>query len=256
MRMICLFLLLLAPFPVLAAEADRETLFQVATIESLMQGVYDTGISCGALLEHGDLGLGTFQDLDGEMVVLDGTVWQVRGNGEVVAVSDMARTPFACVTRFEQERLLQLKDVQNFDDLESRIKQAVASQPNMIYALRIQGLFSHVRTRSVDRQQKPYPPLLEAVQNQPEFRFENRAGDMVGFYLPAMLDGLNVPGLHLHFLTQERDAGGHVLDLAAGNMNVWLDATPLFSLLLPRDPDFQGAALDGATGDELHDIER
>ncbi len=256
MRLLCLFLLLLAPMPVMAGEADRDTLYQVATIESLMQGVYDTGITCGALLEHGDLGLGTFQDLDGEMLVLDGTVWQIRGSGDVVAVADVVRTPFACVTHFEQERLLQLRDVKNFDDLAARIKQAVADTPNMIFALRIHGHFSHVRTRSVDRQHKPYPPLIEAVKNQPEFRFENRAGDLVGFFMPAMLQGLNVPGLHLHFLTQERDAGGHVLDVSAESMDVWLDATPLFSMLLPGDPDFQKADLDGATGDDLHEIER
>lgn len=249
-------LILTLLLPSAALSADKETLFQVASIESLLQGVYNTGISCGELLEHGNLGLGTFENLDGEMAVLDGVVWQIRADGSVSRAPDGMGTPFACVTDFQQDRLLQLENVKNFDDLAERIRQAVSHMPNMIYALRAQANFTHIRTRSVPRQKRPFPPLLQALKDQPEFEFTQQPGDIMGFYLPPLLAGLNVPGLHLHFLTKERNAGGHVLELQAEKLELQLDATPGFAMLLPQDPDFQQAPLDAVTGDELHKVER
>lgn len=59
------------------------TLFQVSTSGSLVEGVCAQAVTCARLLEHGDFGLGTFTGLDGEMVVLDGAIYRVQGNGKV-----------------------------------------------------------------------------------------------------------------------------------------------------------------------------
>jgi len=256
MRFLPLMFVLLLPLPVLAAQAEDETLYQVASIESLMQGVYDTGVPCGELLRHGDTGLGTFENLDGEMVVLEGQVYQVRADGSVARMPAEARTPFACVTRFDSDTTLELQGLEDFDQLAGRIAAATAQEPNMIYAVRASGRFSRVRTRSVAGQERPFPGLVAALQDQPEFEFAEVRGELVGFYLPQMLSGLNVPGLHLHFLTESRDAGGHVLELQASELEVHLDATPLFTMLMPGDAAFQNAPLDGRTGEDLEQAER
>ncbi len=251
----CLLLLLLVA-PVRAQGADRETLFQVGTIDALMQGVYDGGITCGALRSRGDLGLGTFQGLDGEMLVLDGIVYQVRGDGSVSKAPDVLETPFAVVTQFDADSQQHLKDVTDLGDLERRIAETVAAKPNLIYAVKLQGVFTRVLTRSVDRQEKPYPPLKEALAGQHEFRFEQRRGTMVGFYLPQLMAGLNVPGLHIHFLTAEADGGGHVLDLQAESLELLLDATAFLQLQMPLDEPFQKAVLGGQANEELEKLER
>lgn len=50
----------------------QDTLYQVSTLDSLMQGVYDGELMLEELLQRGDFGIGTFDALDGEMVILDG----------------------------------------------------------------------------------------------------------------------------------------------------------------------------------------
>ena len=79
---------------------EHHTLYQVSTAGALVEGVYQGAVSVGVVREHGDFGLGTFEDLDGEMVVLDGHVFRVGSDGAVGEVADDARTPFAVVTRF------------------------------------------------------------------------------------------------------------------------------------------------------------
>jgi Alpha-acetolactate decarboxylase len=39
-------------------------------------------VNIRAILDHGDFGLGTFTDLDGEMVVLEGQVYQANSEGD------------------------------------------------------------------------------------------------------------------------------------------------------------------------------
>ncbi len=238
--------------------ADRETLFQVATIDSLLQGVYDGFYPCATLPGHGDLGLGTFASLDGEMVVLDGKVYQVLADGSVRTAQEGETTPFACVTFFEPDIQFQAQDVQDYTRLREMLNAMVAEAPNMFYAFKATGRFTMVHTRSVERQKQPWPPLAEAVRNQPEFAFENVHGDVVGFYCPEFVKSINVPGWHLHFLTQARDGGGHVLDLAwtAGEVEAALDATPGFKLLLPPDPAFQDAVLGPDQQEALHRVEQ
>src|SRR5580692_5773632 len=76
------------------------TLFQVSTSGALVAGVYSGAVSVKSLLQHGDIGLGTFANLDGEMVVLDGHAFQVQGSGRVFEAPANARVPFAVVTKF------------------------------------------------------------------------------------------------------------------------------------------------------------
>jgi alpha-acetolactate decarboxylase len=79
------------------------TLFQVSTSGALVAGLYEKEVDVKSILEHGDFGLGTFANLDGEMVVLDGRVYQVQGTGRVSEASPDAGAPFAVVTRFSPQ---------------------------------------------------------------------------------------------------------------------------------------------------------
>jgi acetolactate decarboxylase len=84
-------------------DVAHQTLYQVSTATTLVEGIYRGAVRVGTLREHGDLGLGTFEDLDGEMVVLDGHFFQVRGAGSVREVDDGVLSPFAVITRFAPE---------------------------------------------------------------------------------------------------------------------------------------------------------
>ena len=98
-------------------DAPLHTLFQVSTSGSLVEGIYVQAATCTKLLEHGNLGLGTFTGLDGEMVVLDGVIYRVQGDGKVSQAAPDAGAPFAVLTRFSPSAGGQAGVVASFDEL-------------------------------------------------------------------------------------------------------------------------------------------
>jgi acetolactate decarboxylase len=234
---------------------DDDVLFQVSTIDALMQGVFDGFYSFDDLMAHGDFGIGTFDSLDGEMIALDGDYYQVKADGVTYPVEEDMTSPFATVTRFEVDQTVALQDAVNFTELSGQIDRELPSR-NMFYALRIDGTFPYVKTRSVPRQEKPYPRLADAAKNQSVFEFTNVTGSVVGVWAPDFAKGLNVPGYHLHFITADRKAGGHILEIQVANATAQVDITPGFALELPTSGDFYDVDLSHDLQEELEKIEK
>jgi acetolactate decarboxylase len=193
--------------------------------------------------------------LDGEMVAVDGDFYQVKSDGIAYPVDDSQRTPFATVLFFRPTVSRSLTGPLDFDQLQAQVDGFVEG-PNLFYAMRIDGRFTSVKARSVPRQQKPYPPLAKVTESQPVFHFKNVSGTLVGFRFPDFTRGMNVPGFHLHFLTDDRKAGGHVLDLALERGELAIDASAQFHLELPTDQAFLQADLGHDRGDALDRAER
>ena len=223
----------------------RDVLFQTSTLPALMQGSLDGELTCGRLKAHGDFGLGTFHALDGEMIVLDGRIYRIPADGVAQPVTDDAETtPFAAVTFFEPDKTTTLTGSLDFKHLSAAID-AMLPTKNVPYAVKITGKFKHVKTRSVPRQSKPYPPLVEIAAKQPTFELHTVEGTAVGFRLPDYVQGVNVPGYHLHFLTADRKAGGHILKLTASDVKVEIDSCSAIHVSLPSTPAFRKANLTG-----------
>ncbi|MFH1775348.1 MAG: acetolactate decarboxylase [Chloroflexota bacterium] len=236
--------------------AQRETLAQVSTIDALLDGAYDGVMTIGTLKGYGDFGIGTFTGLDGEMLAFNGDYYQVRADGIAYAVSDAVGTPFAAVTFFDVDREEPLPQGVDYEHLEEFLDGLLPTD-NIFYAIRIDGTFSYMKTRSVPGQQKPYPPLAEVTKNQPTFEFNDVAGTMVGFRCPAYVGGVNVPGYHLHFLTTGGNAGGHVLEFEISEAVASIDDTSEFLMILPgADSDFYKADLTRDKQEELEKVEK
>jgi acetolactate decarboxylase len=235
--------------------AERDTLFQTSTINALLEGVYDGDLTVATLRQRGDFGLGTLNGLDGEMVQIDGQVFQVRSDGKARRVPDDALVPFADTTFFDADHSVTVEKPLSFQEMTAYLDTLLPSR-NIFYAIRIEGTFAHVKTRSVPRQAKPYPRLAEVVKTQPTFEFRNQRGVMAGFWTPNYAAGLNVPGYHFHFLTAERTGGGHVLECTLRTVKISVDDTPRFHLDLPRTREFQAAVLDTDRRSELNAVEK
>jgi acetolactate decarboxylase len=254
--LLCLLVLLCGPAPSAPRpQVARGALFQTSTISALMAGLDDGDLTFGELRRHGDFGLGTLDALDGEMVALDGDYYQVRSDGHVYRVPDAARTPFAVVKWFHAERTIPLQDAGSLADLERMLDAAIAS-PNVCTAIRIDGYFERVTTRSVPRQSRPYPPLATAAKAQKTFDLRDVEGTMVGFRTPESLEGVNVPGYHFHFLTAGRRAGGHVLACSFRRARAGLDTALSLEIRLPATPEFARANLSGQSREDLDRAER
>jgi acetolactate decarboxylase len=234
---------------------DSERVSQFSTINALMAGCYQGQFTCAELTRRGDFGIGTLDRLDGEMVLLDGVVYQVRSDGAVGRVSGNSLTPFAVVAHFSPDQQIRLTGSYDLPDLQKEIDSRLPGV-NVFYAVRVDARFEYVRTRSVPAQQRPYRRLTEVVKDQPVFTAADTAGTMVGFRSPDYIFPVNVPGYHLHFISDKRDFGGHLLECRAIDPVVSIDQIRRIDLILPPGGDFDAIDLRAADQGSLKAVER
>ena len=239
---------------------NNDTMFQSATLQSLMIGNYYGYISVGDLRSHGNHGLGTFENIDGEMIILNDTVFQARFDGSVSVASDSTMVPFAVATHFDNDINFTVKNIPSLDSLLNILTAHInESGQNLIYAVKIDVKNCNVvKARSELPQQKPYKPLAEALKtDQREFTFNNVSGTIVGVYFPAYMSQLNAVGWHCHFITSDRTHGGHLFDISfSDTATVQLDPTPAFSLFMPEEKTFANTALDKDLSKEIEAVEK
>lgn len=256
-RFVLFFFIVSCPFftPVAGAQNPKDTLYQVSVIDALLNGLYDGETAMAEVMKQGDLGLGTLHALDGELLILDGTAYQITADGAVHKVGGAQKTPFVQITDFSPDMTVSLDSVGGLKELMDALRKKLPSQ-NYFYAIHIKGSFQKIKARSVPKQQRPYPPLTVVAAKQSVFEFEDVEGDIVGFFSPVFVKGMGVPGFHLHFLSQDKTAGGHLLDMKAESLKIALDETRDFTLILPAQQDYQG--MDFSTDQEkaLKKIER
>jgi acetolactate decarboxylase len=212
------------------------SLYLCAPVNALVEGIYDEKIPFSEVKKHGDFGLGTFEHLDGEMVMLDGAIYQIASDGRVQKVEEEAMTPFSCVTFYRPVSHDDLDAVLSYDGFLSWLRRLLPS-PNLCYALRIEGQFASLSVRSVPKQES-YKPLVEVAKEQPLYQFRNIAGTLAGFFTPAFLGSLNVPGLHLHFLSGDLQHGGHLLSCEPQQVRAGVQILHRLELALPISLDY------------------
>ena len=238
-----------------APQRPIHEVYQSSTINALLQGVYDGDMTFSQLRRHGDFGIGTFNALDGEMIAFDGHFWQITGDGRAHPVPDEYQTPFATVLFFNPRIQQTLDGPLDYAGLCTLLDGELASA-NLFYAIRIDGRFHRVRTRSVPRQSKPYPPLTAVTEDQPCFDLHEVSGKLAGFRFPEFVEGMNVPGYHLHFLSNDHRAGGHVLALELEHGRLAIDDTSDFHIELPTDGALLAAELGGDRAEEVKKVEK
>jgi acetolactate decarboxylase len=218
------------------AAPEPGRVYLCAPVNALVEGIYEQKIPFTQIKQHGDFGLGTFDNLDGEMVMLDGQIYRITGDGRVHQVDEQALTPFACVTFY---------DPFSHDQLDAEVSYAIFQEwlegllpsPNIFYAIRVEGRFASMRVRSVPKQEN-YRPLVEVAKEQSVFTFTDIEGSLVGFFTPAFVGSLNVPGLHLHFLSADRQRGGHLLECRPSHVRVGVQLISILELALPMSLDY------------------
>jgi acetolactate decarboxylase len=230
------------------AEHEPHTLFQASTIGSLLDGAYEGDLTYAELAEHGDLGLGTLDGLDGEMIALDGRFYRADVQGRIHEIAGEARTPFAVVVFFEPT----IDVTVGAGDVPDAIE-AVRPADVAAFALRIDGEFELVRARSVPRQTPPYRPLAQVAAEQHVFELADVTGTVVGFSFPDYAEGLELTGYHLHFISDDRARGGHVLKRRLRSGQLRIDPSSEWELELPPGVELDAGHVDN---ESLERIER
>jgi acetolactate decarboxylase len=240
----------------LHAEREAHVLFQASTIGALLEGAYDGDLTFAELAEHGDLGLGTLNGLDGEMIALEGRFYRADVDGRVGEVDGAERTPFAVVTRFEPTVDEQIEGPLEHERLLGRLDESIPAGTASC-AIRLDGHFDLVRARSVPRQSPPYRPLTEVVAEQHVFELRDVSGTMLGFRFPDYVEGIEVSGFHLHFISEDRARGGHVLGSRCDRpLRARLDPSSELHVELPPGVELADPALASALHEAVEQVER
>lgn len=220
--------------------AEQETMYQVSTLQSLMDGHYDGVVPVSELRRYGNIGLGTFQQVDGEMIVLDGSVYQALSDGSVQIADDSMGVPFATVTFFDNDLECTIEKAASLEELIARLSETVqANGQNLIYIALIEVKDCNVLVRSVVKQDEPYRPLAQVLEtDQREFNYSGTDGIVVAVYFPSFFSMQNSIGWHCHFISSDRTKGGHLLDFSSSTpMKANFDQTPYFTMYMPQPDD-------------------
>jgi len=212
-----------------SGDVDSDAYYQVSTYGRLRDGGYDGMISIERLLEHGDFGIGTVEGIDGEMIVLDGVAYRAGTDLALVKVPVGTLIPFAMITDFGSGQAIGLGADYNYTHFKEYVGEGL-NDGHIAYAVMIEAEFESITIRSVPGQQLPYPPLADVVANQTTMVLENVQGTMVGYYMSEGLGDINVPGFHMHFLSESY--GGHVLDVEMSDVLVQIDPISSYTVLV------------------------
>jgi len=232
------------------APADHMVV-QAGTIAGLMDGRYDGDLRVADLLARADFGIGTVQQLDGELVILDGEAWVAHADGAVEEVAAHTKTPFVVACRFSPAASRRVREPLDLDALCLALD-ALAPADEPVVAVRVDGRFRDLRLRSVQAQQPPYPPLKDVVAHQTEWTIDGASGSVVGFRFPDASSGIEVPGYHLHFLSDDRTHAGHVLALTLVEGDLAVDGEHELHVELPAGMQL---GQPGALTREIHAVE-
>jgi acetolactate decarboxylase len=226
---------------------SMKTIYISTPISALVEGIYEENISFAEIKLHGDFGVGTFNDLDGEMMMFNGTTYQINSEGRINVIGDEALSPFACVTFFNPIFHDDIVEEMDYHAFVERLYSLLPS-PNLFYAIMVEGSFAHIKTRSFPRQES-YHPMAEVTDSQRIFDFNKIDGNIVGFFTPSFMASLNIPGLHLHFLSFDRKYGGHILECRPLKCRIEIQLIDKVEISLP-------ITLDYLTQDFTRDVEK
>ena len=234
-------------------------MYQVSTLQALLLGYTKGVVSVGEFIKHGSIGLGTFANVNGEMIAVDGKVFKANNKGEATEVSPEEKIPFAAITDMIDSKKFAINDVQSIDDLKSILNNSIEEDfgLNSMHVIRIDGLFPIVKARSEEGLKTRHVKLSEILRvNQKDFRFENIKGTMVCLYFPDYMDGINAPGWHLHFISEDRTKGGHVFDLTIDTAVGTKSINHNIEIQLPTDAEFDTYSLKTVSDEEVKKVEQ
>lgn len=238
---------------------EKDKMYQVSTLQSLMMGYTKPVITVSELLQHGDTGLGTFEDVNGEMIVAGGHCYQASDDGTVKKAADDEGVPFASVAFLDEERTFEVAGIDDIDELKTLFNNKVEEWfgLNSMHIIRVDGEFEIVSARSESPYKSQHVELKDILaETQKSFEFDNVEGTLICVYYPDYMDGINAPGWHLHFLSADRTKGGHTFNLKLKRGIATMDKLSKIEIQLPTEPAFDTYSLKQAANDDIKKVEQ
>lgn len=227
------------------AEVRPDTYFHYSIWWAFVNKVFDGDLKVSTLKANGDIGLGSFDLLDGEMVMLDGVPYRITEDGVVSIGADDDEIVYANAAFFEEDGSFPINEEVDFEQFREAINKDLPSH-NFFYAFKVHGTFKTLKLGGLNKQEKPFVDGLDVlIPARPIFEGEDIVGTMVGFYCPQFIGNINVAGYHFHFISDDLKMGGHVMEFeSAGNLEVKYDRMNDYHFYLPDNEDYKNVSLD------------
>ncbi len=237
----------------------ENSIYQVSTLQALVLGYTRPVITVEELLEHGDTGLGTFEGVGGEMIVVDGHCYCAANDGSVTESDPKTGVPFAAVTKMKDGREIGLDNIADIEELKTKLDIAIEEDfgLNSMHIVKIVGRFKKVSARSEAEYKSHHVSLKEILsKSQKDFFFNDIDGTLVCVYYPDYMDSINAKGWHLHFVSDDHSCGGHVFDVSVDKSKAVINKISNLNIQLPTEPVFDTYSLKSASNDEIKEVEQ
>jgi len=203
--------------------AVTDEIFQYSIWNAFAEKEYEGNLKIKKIGTYSDFGLGTFNSLDGEMILLDGIYYRAAANGDISKVDPNEESPFVTVKFFSIDDSLKIDSEVKQDSLYKLLRGKI--NKDQLTAIKIEGQFSYLKTRSIEKQTKPYPEVKVVIENQIIKEYNNVEGTLVGFWYPQKFKEINFAGFHFHFISKDKKKGGHLLDFVIAEGDAEFDFT-------------------------------
>jgi acetolactate decarboxylase len=231
-------------------------LFHVGLANTLLGGMYDGFYSVDRLKAKGDFGIGAPHLLDGELLILNGRVWQTTHIDSTFEADGSMLVPYAAVHFFKPISNTELDGTFTRDELYAVLDTLLAPS-NGMYGVKITGTFTSIVSRAFPAvTDVPAPPLASIMDRQVLFDHSDVEGMLVGYKLPPYMAGMNFPGYHFHFLSSDHRRGGHMVDFTATNITIEFDRIRRFEVQLPNSQAFDAFDFSPDRSSEARQIQR
>jgi acetolactate decarboxylase len=210
----------------------KGTMVQVSTLTGLARGLFYPVTTVGWMKQNGNIGLGAFEGMDGELLIFDGKAYNAMYSGKVVAVEDNSPIVYGAIAQLSVDQTESLQNIASYTQLQKSLEQFLPNK-NIFYVFKVQATFNYLKVRSTPKQQPPYTGLANVIKNQSIFEFKDIKGTLIGFWCPAYIQGVYAPGFHLHFISEDRQKGGHVLEANVADLTAQIGYLTQMYLVLP-----------------------
>ncbi|GAB5552784.1 MAG: acetolactate decarboxylase [Saprospiraceae bacterium] len=227
-----------------AKEIKSDKFYHYSIWYAFVNKVFEGTLTAEELKAQGDLGLGSYNQLDGELIMLNGVLYQAREDGTVTVAEDDAKIVYANATFFDNDESFEIKETTNYEILRTYLNEAMPG-PNFFHAFKIHGDFNYMKCGGLNKQEPPFEEGLDVlIPNRPVFERENFSGTMVGFFCPEFIGNINVAAYHLHFISDDKQFAGHVMEFEAQNLTIEMDKITEYQFVLPDTEAYQKVGFD------------
>lgn len=217
--------------------APRDTLYQVSVVQALLAKDNTGEVRLEELLRHGNLGLAASDRLNHAMIVLSGKIYQAKEDGTIERPLPTETTPWAAVVRFRTDSQLSIDHRMTIEELEAKIDEGLDNL-NIFYALRLETRIPSVTIRAVEAQTTSNRGPVRINEGPESWTHEDINGALVGLRFPSYVGSMSVIGYHWHFISADREVGGHVIAAELDRGAVDIDHIRTWNVVLPEAEEF------------------